>query len=199
MQTKEIIYFDSPGQKNTDNVIKAVSKRAGELGIEYIVIASGSGNTALKFWEEFKNRKIQLISVTEHAGSGGADNLLLTEEMKKDLESKGIKTLMCSHALSGVERSITNKLGGVSRVEVIAHLLRRFGGEGLKVCVEVAVMAADAGLVPTTKEIIAVGGSGKGAECAIVLKSAHMNNFFDIEIREIIAKSRQRGKSENKE
>jgi hypothetical protein len=58
--------------------------------------------------------------------------------------------------------------------------------------VEISIMAADAGLIPTNKEIIAVGGSGGGADSAIVLKAAHMNNFFDLEIREIIAKPRQR-------
>jgi hypothetical protein len=70
--------------------------------------------------------------------------------------------------------------------------LRQFGGEGLKVAVEVAVMAADAGLIPTDREVIAVGGTGRGADTAIVLKAAHMNNFFDLEVREIIAKPRQR-------
>ena len=58
--------------------------------------------------------------------------------------------------------------------------------------VEISVMAADAGLVPTNREIIAVGGSGSGADSAIVLKAAHMNNFFDLEVREIIVKLRQR-------
>ena len=100
--------------------------------------------------------------------------------------------LVCSHALSGVGRSITGKFGGVSHVEVIAHTLRLFGTDGIKVAVEVAVMAADAGLVPTDREIIACGGTAGGADTAIVLKAAHMNNFFDLEIREIIAKPRQR-------
>ena len=72
-----------------------------------------------------------------------------------------------------------------SRNQGISH-------EDTKVAVEVAVMAADAGLIPTDREIIAVGGSGGGANAAIVLKAAHMNNFFDLEIREIIAKPRQR-------
>jgi len=94
-----------------------------------------------------------------------------------------VKVLVCSHALSGVGRSITNKFGGISQVEIIAYTLRLFGTEGLKVAVEVAVMAADAGLVPTDCEIIAVGGSGGGADTAVVLKAAHMNNFFDLEIR----------------
>ena len=58
--------------------------------------------------------------------------------------------------------------------------------------VEVAVMAADAGLAPTDREIIAVGGTGRGADTALVLRAAHMNSFFDLEIREIICKPRQR-------
>jgi hypothetical protein len=78
-------------------------------------------------------------------------------------------------------------------VEIIAHVLRLFGGDGIKVAVEVSVMAADAGLIPTSREIISVGGTSGGADSAIVLKAAHMNNFFDLEIREIIAKPRQRG------
>ena len=56
--------------------------------------------------------------------------------------------------------------------------------------VEISIMAADAGLIPTDTEIIAVGGSGKGADAAAVIKPAHMNNFFDLEIREIIAMRR---------
>ena len=52
-------------------------------------------------------------------------------------------------------------------------------------------MAADAALIPTDTEVIAVGGSGKGADAACVIKPAHMNNFFDLEIREIIAMPRK--------
>ncbi|MDH7570440.1 MAG: hypothetical protein QHJ73_12740, partial [Armatimonadota bacterium] len=79
-----------------------------------------------------------------------------------------------------------------SRVEVIAHTLRRFGGDGLKVAVEVAIMAADGGLVPTAEEVIAVGGTGRGADTAVVLRAAHQNTFFDLEVREILCKPRQR-------
>ena len=48
------------------------------------------------------------------------------------------------------------------------------------------------GITPT--EIIALGGNGGGADTAIVLKAAHMNNFFDLEVREILTKPRQRAK-----
>ena len=195
MAAKEILYFDRPGPENTEKVVQAVKGRIQELKIGQVVIASDSGETTLKFWEPLKGTGVKLVSVCEHAGYDGGDESSISEDKRKELEAKGIPVLVCSHALSGVGRSITKKFGGISHVEIIAHTLRLFGGEGIKVAVEVSVMAADAGLIPTDREIIAVGGSGGvGADAAIVLKAAHMNNFFDLEIREIIAKARQRGK-----
>lgn len=195
METKEIIYFDEPGSKNTSDVIKAAKKRAKELNISHIVIASTQGDTALKAREEFGYEDVSIVCVGEHSGfKGGIDHQLLPDDTRKELEDKGVKVLICSHALSGVERSISKKFGGVSRVEIIAGTLRQFGGEGIKVAVEISIMAADAGLIPTDREIIAIGGTGGGADSAVVLRAAHMNNYFDLEIREIIAKPRQRKK-----
>jgi hypothetical protein len=193
MSVKEITYFDRPGPENTSAVVDAVKKRAEELGIKYVVVASNSGRTGLEFYEALKGLELALISVTEHAGFTGGDEVQLSDETSKELEGKGVKTLVCSHALSGVGRSISRKFGGVSHVEMIAYTLRQFGGEGIKVAVEVSIMSADAGLIPTDQEVIAVGGTSSGADSAIVLKPAHMSNFFDLEIREVIAKPRQRG------
>lgn len=64
-------------------------------------------------------------------------------------------------------------------------------GQGVKVCVEIAGMAADAGLVPYGEEIIAVAGSGTGADTALVITPAHSNNFFDTSVKEIICKPRE--------
>ena len=192
MAVGRIVYFDRPGKANTAAVVEAVRERRAELGIEHVVVASNTGATALALWEALKDTGATLVSVGEHAGFRGGDQQELSDDQRRALEAKGVKVLIGSHALSGVGRSITNEFGGISHVEIIAQTLKRFGGEGIKVAVEVAVMAADAGLVPTDREIIAVGGTGGGADAAIVLKAAHMNNFFDLEIREIIAKPRQR-------
>ena len=191
MITKEITYFDEPGAKNTDQVIQAAKKRIEELNIPHLVVASTSGATALKVREALKNMPISIVCVGEHYGFWGGDEQRFSDEMRKELESKGVKVFIGSHALSGVGRAITKKFKGISHTEIIAHTMRQFG-EGLKVCVEISIMAADAGLVPTDREIIAMGGTGRGADTAIVLKAAHMHNYFDLEIREIIAKPRQR-------
>jgi len=71
----------------------------------------------------------------------------------------------------------------------MADTLRLFG-QGIKVAVEVAVMAADAGAL-TGNDIISIGGSGRGADAALVLKPAHQNNFFDMRIRKVICKPRK--------
>jgi hypothetical protein len=185
MMVKEIVYFEKPGPQNTDAIVAAVKKRQVELGVKYIVVASNSGDTALKFWNVLKDSDVKLICVSRHAGFSGGDKMDMVPERRKELEEKGISVLITSHILSGVERSISNKFGGISHVEIIAHTLRLLG-QGIKVAVEISIMAADAALIPTDTEIIAVGGSGKGSDAAAVIKPAHMNNFFDIEIREII-------------
>ncbi len=191
MTIKEIFYFDTPGAKNTDLVIEAAKKRLQELDIKHVVVASTSGATALKVWEALKDIDVSIVCVGEHYGFWGGDEQRFNEETRKELESKGVKVFIGSHALSGVGRSITNKFKGISHTEIIAYTLRQFG-EGMKVCVEIAIMAADAGLIPTDREVIAIAGTSKGADTAIVLQAAHMHNYFDLEIREIIAKPRQR-------
>lgn len=191
MAEKGIMYFDRPGPKNTAALVKAVKARAEALGIRHVVVASNSGATGLAFQKALAPLGVSVVSVTEHSGWDGRDEVTMTAAMRRKLEAAGARVLTCSHALSGVARSVTKKFGGVSHVEMIAHTLRLMG-EGTKVAVEVSVMAADAGFAPTDREIIAVGGTGRGADAAIVLRAAHMNNFFDLEIREIIAKPRQR-------
>ena len=105
--------------------------------------------------------------------------------LSSQLREGGARILTMSHALSGVGRSVSRKFGGISIPELIANTLRLFG-QGMKVCVEIAVMAADAGHVPAGRDIICVGGSGRGADAAVVLRAATMNAFFDLKVRELL-------------
>ena len=99
----------------------------------------------------------------------------------------GAKILTATHALSGVERAIRKRHETIMPLELIAHTLRLFG-EGTKVCVEIAIMAADAGLVRTDEDIIAIGGTGRGADTAVVLRPVNSNDFFDLKVKEILCK-----------
>ncbi|MHB8997208.1 MAG: pyruvate kinase alpha/beta domain-containing protein [Armatimonadota bacterium] len=182
---KSIVYFDQPGPVNTDECIAAAVERAEELGLRHLVIASSTGDTAEKLKAAVGERDLKVVCVTYHAGMKGEDQVMAVER-REELRAQGIEVVICSHALSGVERSINNKFGTIGPVEIMAHTFRCFG-QGVKVAVEVAVMAADSGLAPTTEDIICLGGSGKGCDVAVVLRAAHQNNFFDLRVREIVA------------
>lgn len=185
---KDIVYFEKPGPQNTEETIAAAVRRADELSIRYLVVASTSGETAEKLRTAVGERNIKVVCVTYHAGFHQGDETMPVER-REQLRAQGIDVVISSHALSGVERSINNKFGTIGPVELMAHVLRCFG-QGVKVAIEVAVMAADAACVPTSEDIISLGGSGRGCDTALVLKAAHQNNFFDLRVREIIAMTR---------
>jgi hypothetical protein len=180
------MYFDKPGKDNTDQALKLAAQRTKALGINEVVVASTTGFTAYRAIEVFDGPRITVV--TYHSGFKEPFKNEMSDDVKEDLQSKGITVVAASHALSGVERSIAKKHSGVYPVLIMADTLRLFG-QGIKVAVEVAVMAADAGAL-SGSDIISIGGSGRGADAALVLKPAHQNNFFDIRIREIICKPR---------
>ncbi len=182
---KDLLLFDTPGPTNTAQTLAAAVARAEELGLRYLVVASTTGDTAEALRREVGERDMQVVCVSYHAGFRGGDEVM-PRERRVELREQGIEVVIGSHALSGVERAIYNKFGTIGPVELMAHCLRCFG-QGIKVAVEVAVMAADSAAAPTSEDIVAIGGSGKGADAAVVIRAAHQNNFFDLRVREIIA------------
>jgi hypothetical protein len=180
------MYFDKPGKDNTDQALKLAAQRTKALGINEVVVASTTGFTAYRAIEVFDGPRITVV--TYHSGFKEPFKNEMSDDVKEDLQGKGITVVAASHALSGLERSIAKKHSGVYPVLIMADTLRLFG-QGIKVAVEVAVMAADAGAL-SGSDIISIGGSGRGADAALVLKPAHQNNFFDMRIREIICKPR---------
>ena len=180
------MYFDKPGKENTQQALNSAAVRCKELGIEEVVVASTTGYTAYQAIDIFNGSRITVV--TYHCGFKEPFQNQMPADVKTDLQNKGLNVVAASHALSGLERSIAKKHSGVYPVLIMADTLRLFG-QGIKVAVEVAVMAADAGAL-SGNDIIAIGGSGRGADAALVLKPAHQNNFFDLRIREIICKPR---------
>ena len=179
------VQFEAPGTANTDAVVQCVVNRIELGGIDHVVVATTTGDTGVRFMEALKETNAQLICVTHHMGFREPNQIELEPMLASQIREGGARVLTMSHALSGVARSISKKFGGTSTTEMIAHTLRMFG-QGMKVCVEVAVMAADAGAIPAGQDVICVGGSGRGADAAVVLRAAHMNAFFDMKIREIL-------------
>ncbi len=193
MARSEIIYLDAPGEKNTDAVVDAVAARLKKGDIKHVVVASDSGATGQKFLSNLKGKAVQVVVVTEHCGFDKEGECAMTKETESEIIKAGGKVVCATHVLSGVERSITRKVGGASRVESIAEALRALFGQGMKVAVEITIMAADNGAIPCGDiDVIAVGGTGQGADTACVVRPAHSNGFFNFRVREIIAIPRNR-------
>jgi hypothetical protein len=178
--------FEEPGKVNTRQTLEFACNRGKQLGLDEIVIASTTGETAYQALDIFKGFKI--TAVTYHCGFKEPFQNSMKADVRKDLEAKGVTVVEATHALSGVERSIAKKYTGSYPVLLIADTLRLLG-HGTKVAVEIAIMAADAGAL-TGKDIVVIGGTGRGADTALILKPANQSDFFDLRIREIICKPR---------
>jgi hypothetical protein len=178
------MYFQNEGRENTVDTIHAALQAASERGIHDIVVASSTGSTARLLLHEAGLNRVVVTHVHGYPKPGESE---LSDETRAELTKAGIHVLSTSHALSGAERGLSSKFGGVYPVEIIAHSLRFFG-QGTKVAVEVAVMALDAGLIPYAKPVISVGGTESGADTALVVVPAYSARILESRVREIICK-----------
>ena len=178
-------YWPKAGKVNTEATVEAVLKRAEELGIKHVVVASNSGATA----ELFAGKGLNVTCVTHHVGFTGPGEDEMEPGMRRKLQDKGVMLLTTTHLFAGIDRALRNKFQGVFPSEIVAATLRLFG-QGIKVCVEISSMALDAGLIPYGDEIIAVGGTGRGADAACVIVPAHTSHFFDTRVKEVICMPR---------
>ena len=187
-------YFDAPGPENSADCVRFAVERARELGLSKIVVASTSGETALIFHEAVKGTGIDLIVVTHVVGFSKPGVWEFDPDTAEKLCDAGVLIVTGTHALSGLERSLSRspKVGGGSRTEAVAEALRRIIAVGLKVAVECVLIAADQGAVGVEEEVIAVGGTYSGADTVCVIRPSHTASFFDLQVREIVAMPRVR-------
>ncbi len=191
---KKIRYFDKPGPANTADAAQSAIERAKELNISTIIVASSSGKTAVAFHEAMKGSQMQLVVVTHVIGFTKPGEWEFSKDTAQQLQKEGVKIVTGTHALSGLERALSRspKVGGGSRTEAIAEALRRIVAVGLKVAVECVLIAADQGAIGVEKEVIAVGGTASGADTVCVIRPSHTADFFDLQVREIVAMPRVR-------
>jgi len=186
-ENKSILYFSNPGESNTEETLKAAKERAEQLAIKDIVVASTRGPTGLKAVEVFKGYNI--VVVPHVTGMRELGTQEMSEDAMEKIKQAGAKIVVAAHTFSGVNRAIQAKFDTMYPAGIIAQTLRLFG-QGMKVVVEITAMAADAGVIPIDGDVIAIAGTGKGADTAVVIKPAYSHNIFDMIIREIIAKPR---------
>lgn len=181
------VYFERPGRENTDEVLRIVGQRARELGIKTVVVASTGGDTAVQAMEALPG--LRVIVVTHSHGFREPNTQEFTAENRQIVESKGGVIFTATHLFAGISRAVRDKFNTYLIGDLTARTLKVFG-DGMKVVIEISVMATDAGLVRTDEEVIAIAGTGHGADTAVVLTPVNSQNFFDLKVHEILCKPR---------
>jgi len=185
---KQTQYFDSPGKENTDACVEiAASAVAG--GYKHIVVATTSGETAVTMAERLRDKELNLVVVTHSAGFKAPNHSELLQEKRDKILSMRGKIYTGTILTHSIETSFSQKFNGLYPTMIVAQSLRRFG-EGVKVCCEIVMEACDAGLLAEYEEVIAVAGTGRGADTVCIIKSACSKRFLELKVLEILAKPR---------
>ena len=187
--TKETVYFTSPGPKNTQTCLQAAAKRAKDLDLKKVLLATCSGWTVYQALEIIDPLQIKCFAVTHVTGFKNPNEQEMPQDVRQDLIGKGVTVHTAAHAFGSVGRGIRTKLNTFQVDELMAFTLRMFG-QGVKVGVELALMCADAGLVRTDEDVLTITGTGKGADTAMVIQPSNSHNCLETKVREIIAKPR---------
>lgn len=189
MVEKKITYFEKPGKDNTGQCLDIVKTAIKESGYGHIVVATTTGATGLLFSEAFGGSRVNLVVVTHSAGFKGPNTFEIPTDVVEKIKMNGANVYTGTILTHSLETSLYSKFSGVYPAMIVAQSLRRFG-EGAKVCCEIVMMASDAGLIPESEEVVAVAGTGYGADTVMVLKSAASKRFLDLRVLEILAKPR---------
>jgi hypothetical protein len=194
------VIFEKPGKEHTEETLRVALEAAKERGIDTVVVSTTTGTTGEKAVEVFKGSRIKLVFVTHQSGYRGSGIQLVPAETKKKLEKTGT-VVTCTDVLTGgVDVGMGRQRPEVSEPQqgslpfivppvnvLVANTLRLFS-QGVKVCAEVAMMAADCGAVQVGKPVVCVAGSHAGADTAMVISPTESNRMRDLKLHEILVK-----------
>ena len=173
----------------TEATITAAVHRAMQDSLP-IVCASKFGDTAFTLQEIAGELgcQSQIIIVRHHphlkADRSGVEQLMSTQTEEK-LLAAGMNIVTGIHLFDGMSRASLMKYKGAETGIVVSDTLRLFG-PGMKVAVECAIMAMEAGHIAYPQKVVSIAGRSAGANTAIVITPVPSSSFFDLKIHEIL-------------
>ena len=185
---REVEYFAGQGEKHTEDCLR-ITRNLVKEGYKHIVVASTTGATGLKCAESFRADEVNLVVVTHSSGFKNPNQQEISRETRKKIEKLGGKVYTGTILTHSLETALASQHQGVYPTILIAQTLRRFC-QGVKVACEIVMEACDAGLIPEGEEVIAVGGTGRGADTVCLIRSACSKRFLELRVLEILAKPR---------
>jgi hypothetical protein len=170
----------------TEELLKVAKSEAQKRGIKDVVVASTTGDTGLKAAGLFAGSGVNLVVVAHSVGFREPNVNEFDLKAKEEIEKMGGHVLFSTMPFHAINDAIRKKMGS-EVLTLIADTLRMLG-QGTKVCVEMVSMACDAGRIDSGKEVMAVAGTGRGADTILVIKSENSRRFFDMKIVDVVAK-----------
>ena len=176
---EQIVYFESPGKDNTAAVFDVVDRALSELDVKKVVLASTRGNTARFAMDRYRGQGVRLIVVPHQYGFGPGQRFPpeLVERARQEGHEVHFGTMLFHQ----------EKIWGQGPAQWVANFLRAFC-QGVKVCVEILLMAGNAGLVEEGEQVVVVAGTGRGADTALVMTGATSSNLKAMHISRILCK-----------
>ena len=174
-----ITYFEAPGAENTAATLAIVKKRAKDSDIKRVVIASTTGTTAREAAAVFADTDVRLVIIPHQWR--WREERQFDRSLVPELERAGHRVYWSTMLFH------TEELYGNSAGTALANMLRTFG-QGMKVCLEILLMATNGGQIDIGEKVIVAAGSGRGADTAVVATAATSNRLKEVRIHEILCK-----------
>ena len=175
-----ITYFEEAGPANTSAVFDAVDGAIAETDIRKIVLASTTGTTARLAMDRYADKGVRLIIVPHQYGFSSSGQRF-PQELVERARAEGHEVCFATMLFH------TDKLFGHGTPQWVADFLRLFC-QGVKVCVEILFMAANAGLVTAGERVIVVAGAGRGADTALVMTGGTSMDMKQAHIAQVLCK-----------
>lgn len=177
MVKAEIIYYEAGGAEHTDTTLSLAQRRFARGDIKAVVVASTFGDTALKAVEVFAGSQAHLIAVGEILPEGKRPD----EDVCARLEQAGCLVIWGTHL---------GEMSQVSQNEAASLIANSFYrlGQGFKVACEIVLMAASQGQLALGDKVIAIAGTHRGADTAVVASAASFADFEKFIVNEILCK-----------
>ena len=191
---RQAVCFDKAGPQNTEACLDVVEAAIAE-GYRHVVVATTGGDTGLAFAERLGPAQagrdagapeVNLVCVTHSAGFKNPGEMECSAETVEKLRLMGAKVYTGTILTHSIETNFAQEFGGSYPTLIIVQTLRRFG-QGIKVAVEIVMEACDASLIPEGEEVIAVGGTARGADTVAIIRSAASKRFLKLTVLEILA------------
>lgn len=194
--------FERPGPANTDETINILPDAKQPL--EFLVVASITGESAIKAAERIKNRKIICVTCPQgmywEVNAMNADlfdkipelrarreewikkrldrvPLSVPEENRAMLKALGVPVVQGTIPLFGPSFSMRLHLRKTTSMDIVAKTLELIS-TGTLVCMEVVMMAIDAGLIPEGELVYATAGTEMGLDTAWIVKGSASANMY---------------------